>query len=133
MAASDSSLGAPYTETIVRVLVGRWRALRQSVSELEDGPQASGVFARFAEDGRSLELLDAAGEPARTVEPGTEPGSWRRVRPREDQLAWVVTGLDEGGVEAAAAALDARALRDAFAVAASDAGVEKLPLGGGDR
>jgi Domain of unknown function (DUF4430) len=130
VAANGASLGAPYTETIVRVIVGRWQALRQSVSQLEDGPERSGVFARFAADGRSLDLLDAAGEPLRTVEPGDGVGLVAALFPREEQLAWVVTGLDDEAVDAAASALDGRSLRNAFAVAAGVDGVQKLPLTG---
>lgn len=134
IAASGASLGAPYTETIIRVIVGRWQALRQSVSQLEDDPQRSGVFARFAKDGRSLDLLDARGETARTVRPGDATGLVAALFPRPEQLAWVITGLDDGGVDAAADALDARDLRNAFAVAAGDGGTQKLPLApaGGD-
>ena len=40
----------------------------------------------------------------------------------------MVTGLDDVGVQAAAAALDARSLRNAFAVAATPDGPVKLPL-----
>ena len=109
MAASGSSVGAPYTETIIRVIVGRWKALRQSVSQLEDDPQRSGVFARFAKDGSSLDLLDAAGEPRATVEPGDGTGLVAALFPRTDQLAWVVTGLDdERRRRRGAAPLDAR-------------------------
>jgi hypothetical protein len=125
---SGASLGAPYTEKIVRVIVGRWKALRQSVSQLERGPQESGVFVRFAEDGGSLDLLDPSGASARTVRPGDGTGLVAALFPQPDQLTWVVTGLDDGGVEAAAGALDVGALRDAFAVAATPAGSEKLPL-----
>ena len=125
---SNSSVGAPYTETLIRVLVGRWPALRQSVSALERGPADSGVFATFADDRRSLELLDGAGKPARRVEPGDGTGLVAALFPREEQLAWVVTGLDDRAVEAAAGALRPRTLRDAFAVAVTGAEAEKLPL-----
>ena len=40
----------------------------------------------------------------------------------------MVTGVDELGVERAAKALNGRDLRDAFAVAVTDQGIEKLPL-----
>ena len=43
-------------------------------------------------------------------------------------VLWIVTALDEQGLEAGAQALDARKLRDAFAVAASGDRVEKLPV-----
>jgi hypothetical protein len=125
---SSATLGAPYTETLIRVLVGRWPAVRQSVSQLEHGPQESGVFARFAADGRALELLDAAGEPARTVTPTDGTGLVAALFPREDQLAWVITGLDDRAVATAAGALREADLRDAFAVAVTGSSVERLPL-----
>jgi hypothetical protein len=46
----------------------------------------------------------------------------------EQAVVWVVTGLDDLGVQAAASILDARSLRNAFAVAATPEGPEKLPL-----
>jgi hypothetical protein len=126
--ASNATLGAPYTEALIRVLVGRWPALRQSVSALEGGPAESGVFVRFADDGRSIELLDGGGAPVRRVRPGDGTGIVAALFPREDQLAWVVTGLDDRGVEAAARALEQPRLQDAFAVAVRGSRTEKLPL-----
>ena len=52
------------------------------------------------------------------------------LQPRADKLVWIVTALDEQGLEAGVRALDEQDLRDAFAVAATPAGVEKLPLVG---
>ena len=50
------------------------------------------------------------------------------MRPRDEELVWLATGLDEEGVAAAVRALDEEALRDAFAVAVDGRTVEKLPL-----
>jgi hypothetical protein len=50
------------------------------------------------------------------------------VIPRDDELVWVVTGGSSEGVDAAASALDPATLRDAFAVAVTPSGAEKLPL-----
>jgi hypothetical protein len=86
------------------------------------------VFARFARDGRSLALLDEGGRVARRLEPGDGTGLLAATRPSEDDLVWLVVGLDEAGLDAAAAALDERSLRNAFAVAANRSRVEKLPL-----
>lgn len=125
---SESSIGAPYTETVIRVLVGRWTALRQSIAMLEGDPKDSGVFARFAKDGSSLALLDGDGDVAREVKPGDGTGIVAAMFPRTDQLSWVITGLDEPAVDAAAGALSAKTLRDAFAVAVTGSKTEKLPL-----
>ena len=46
----------------------------------------------------------------------------------EQAVVWIVTGLDDLGVQAAASMLDARSLRNGFAVAATPDGPVKLPL-----
>jgi hypothetical protein len=133
VAVSGSSLGAPGTETVTRLVVARWPQARivRGASTLEEGPQASGVFARFGEDGRSLELLDEEGKVARTVRPGDGTALVAALRPLEDELLWLVTGLDERALAAGVGALEEGALRDAFAVAVTGRTVEKLPLARG--
>jgi hypothetical protein len=86
------------------------------------------VFARFSDDGRELELLDDDGRVARTVRAGDRTALVAAMRPRADELVWLVTALDRAGLEAGVRALRADALRDAFAVAVSGRTVEKLPL-----
>ena len=127
---SGSSIGAPGTEEVTRLVVARWPRARgvRGASALEHGPDESGVFARFTGDGSTLELLDDHGRPVRRVRRGDGVGLVFALQPRADELAWVVTALDERGLEAAARALDARKLRDAFAVAATGDTVEKLPV-----
>ena len=129
-AASSSTVGAPGGIGVVRVVVAPWRRARlvRAAAALEDGPTASGVFARFAKDGRSLELLDDAGRPARRLGPADGTGVVAATRGPREEVVWLVTGLDRRGVEAASRALDERALRDAFAVATRGDAVEKLPL-----
>ena len=131
---SGSSIGAPGTEEVTRLVVARWPKARgvRGASELENGPESSGVFARFSDDGATLELLDEHGDPARQVRRGDGVGLVFALQPRAEELLWVVTGLDEEGVEAGVRALDVKKLRDAFAVAATGGSVEKLPLVGGD-
>ena len=127
---SGSSLGAPGTETVTRLVVARWPQARivRGAPALEDGPQASGVFARFGAHGRSLELLDEDGKVARTIRPGDGTALVAALRPRDDELIWLVTALDEEGLAAGVAALREKRLRDAFAVAVTGRTVEKLPL-----
>jgi Domain of unknown function (DUF4430) len=129
---SGSSLGAPGTEEVTRLVVARWPRARgvRGASELEDGPDSSGVFARFSDDGRTLELLDEHGESARRVRRGDGVGLVLALQPRAEELVWIVTALDEQGLEAGVRALDESELRNAFAVAATADGVEKLPLVG---
>jgi hypothetical protein len=127
---SGSSLGAPGTENVTRLVVAGWPAARivRGGFTLEEGPERSGVFARFAKDGRSLDLLDSDGDVARTVHPGDGTALVAALRPRADELLWLVTSLDAGGLAAGVKALRANALRDAFAVAVTGPVVEKLPL-----
>jgi hypothetical protein len=129
---AESTVGAPNTETVTRLVVARWPEARivRGASELERGPESSGVFARFSDDGESLELLGEDGEVARTVHPGDGTGLVVALRPRAEELAWIVTGLDDDALLAGARALREGRLRDAFAVAVTGDRVEKLPLEG---
>jgi hypothetical protein len=128
--ASGSSLGAPGTENVTRLVVARWPRARivRGGFTLEEGPDRSGVFARFAKDGRSLDLLDAEGDVERTVHRGDGTALVAALRPRADELLWLVTALDREGLAAGVRALREDKLRDAFAVAVTGATVEKLPL-----
>ena len=130
---SGSSIGAPGTEETTRLVVARWPRARgvRGASTLEHGPDESGVFARFSDDGSTLELLDEHGDPVRRVHRGDGVGLVFALQPRAEELVWVITALDEQGLEAGARALDADKLRDAFAVAVSDDEGEKLPVVGG--
>jgi hypothetical protein len=129
---SGSSIGAPGIEVVTRLVVARWPKARgvRGASELENGPDRSGVFARFSKDGDTLGLLDENGDTVRTVRRGDGVGLVFALQPRAEELLWVVTALDEKGLEAGVRALDQRKLRDAFAVAATGDRVEKLPLVG---
>ncbi len=129
--ASGAALGAPGNQRVIRVVVAPWERARRlpTVRAIEQGPERSGVFARFEDDGDSLALLGTDGKVARRVGPGA--GLVAALRPTDDELVWVVSGVDDAGVDRAVAALRAKSLRDAFAVAALPGGVEKLPLGDG--
>ncbi|HEX2070581.1 MAG TPA: DUF4430 domain-containing protein [Thermoleophilaceae bacterium] len=126
--ASGASLGASGDQNVARVVVADWTTARilPSARLVELGPQRSGVFARFVDDGGRLELLGPDGEPVRALSAGA--GLVAALRPSDDELLWLVTGVDEAGVAAAAAALRARDLSDAFAIAVAGGRVSKLPL-----
>ena len=132
VSTSGSSLGAPGTEAVTRLVVARWPRARivRGAAGLEDGPEATGVFARFTRDGDTLELLDEKGRTARRVRRGDGVGLVLALQPRADELVWIVTALDDEGLAAGVRALDERKLRNAFAVAATGDRVEKLPLVG---
>jgi Domain of unknown function (DUF4430) len=127
VAASGASLGTSGTRQVLRVVVAPWERAKivSAVSRLEKGPEDSGVFARVTRDGRQLDLLGPGGEVARRAPAGT--GLVAAFAPSEDQIVWLVSGLDERGVDAAAETFDKRSLRDAYAVAATPAGTVKLP------
>jgi hypothetical protein len=126
--ATGGTLGAPGNQNVARVLVADWASIRDlpTAQLVELGPQRSGVFARFDDGGARLELLGGDGEPVRDARPGA--GLVAALRPTDMELLWLVTGSDETGVEAAASALRARDLRDAFAVVVEGGRVSKLPL-----
>jgi hypothetical protein len=126
--ASGSALGVSGATEAIRVVVGRWQAIRivRRAAQLEEGPDRSGVFARFSDGGRTLELLDAGGQTVRRAAPGT--GVVAATSPGEREIVWLVTGVDSEGVERAARALDRGTLRDAYAVAVDAHGTQDLPL-----
>ena len=114
---SRSIIGAEAGEKVLRVLVGRWTDVRADISvrQIEAGPQTSGVFARIAPDGQSMGALDARGQVRRRITAGG--GLIAATQIAEQQTAWVVTGLDDAGLLAAAQALDEGTLSNHFALA----------------
>jgi hypothetical protein len=129
--AGSGSLGSEARGGVFRIEVGKWSELRrlQDLDVLEQGPSASGVFARFSENGSTLLLLGPDGKTAQQAPPGT--GLVAAIVPPDQQPLWVVTGVDEAGVARAAALLDRAKLRNAYAVAALPSGAERLPLEAG--
>jgi len=121
-AVSNSAQGA------IRVLVGPWAQLRRdsAAAQIENGPQASGVFADFEGNGAGARLvgLGVDGKPALTFGPGA--GLVAATRRYDAPPTWLVTGVDQAGVEAAAGLLDRADLRDRYAVATE--GGEETPL-----
>ena len=130
---ANAGLGASGIESVARVVVGRWPAIRrlQAASPLGREPSESGVFARFTgPGGRALQLLRPSGAVARPAPPGT--GLVAARVPEAKDMVWFVTGSDDAGVLRAARALDEDTLENAFAVAATPAGVVRLPVGGAE-
>ena len=125
-AVSRSVVEQSAGEEILRIVVGRWADVRGDpiVRRLESGPAATGVFARPTSTGDAIVLLDAEGRPARTLRAG---GGLVAATSVEAQApTWIVTGTDEVGVAAAAAALTEERLEQHFALAV-DAGRD-VPL-----
>ena len=115
----------------LRVIVGTWSQVRHEggAQKLESGPGTSGVYARPAEDGKTIALLDARGGVASTLAAGA--GLVAATRHDEDAPEWIVTGTDASGLARAAHAFEEADLRGRFAVAVSagsPAATEVLPL-----
>lgn len=127
LAAEGVELAAGAPRSAIRVLVGPWARLRRdpAAARIEDGPQASGVYARFARRGGgwALEGLGPDGGTARRFGPGA--GLVAATRHFESPPVWVVTGATAAGARAAAELLGER-LRNRYAVAV-EGGVE-VPL-----
>lgn len=126
--AGRSSASGFGGEGVLRVKVGRWAEVRNdsAVRRLEDGPRASGVFARPSPAGDAIELLDARGEAERTLGPGG--GLVAATRMGGEAPTWIVTGTDDVGLAAAAAQLQESALRNRFAIAVEAGRPTSLPL-----
>lgn len=126
--AAKGGLARNLSPRTLRVLVGPWPALRgdRVLRQLERGPKVSGVFARPAEDGSAIALLDARGKVVRRGGPGT--GLVAATKIGEEQPVWAVTGTDEAGLRAAADALAVETLRHRYAVAVEGDRATGVPL-----
>jgi hypothetical protein len=131
--AAIGAFGSGGGTAILRVLVGTWAAIRadRGVAEIERGPRASGVYATFGPDGRTLTVLSADGHGAPVN--GAGAGLIAATRSGEEAPTWVVTGTDVAGVQHAAADFNEAALRHHFAVAVLPSGAPvalPVPSGG---
>jgi len=113
---------------VLRIIVGPWSQVRKDIAArtLESGPGTSGVFARPDQRGDRIALLDSHGEVTRTLGPGS--GLVAATTFPHQRPTWLVTGTDEVGVAAAAAALTEEQLDDHFAVAIEAGKGLPLPL-----
>ena len=115
---------------VLRVLVGKWSQVRKDIAArtLEAGPRESGVFGRMTPSGNEIELLDADGNLEKTL--GAGSGLVAATAYRDQRPTWMVTGTDEVGVAAAAAALTEDMLRFRFALAIEQGQGIPLPVEG---
>jgi hypothetical protein len=113
---------------VLRVLVGSWRDVRKDIAarQLEAGPAASGVFAKPDPAGDRIALLDSTGKVQRTL--GAAGGLVAATSAPEMEPTWLITGTDDVGVAAAAAAITEDQLRDRFAVAIEAGKSVPLPI-----
>jgi len=101
----------------LRVVVGPFDTLTSdpAAEQLTGLPARSGVYARFTDGGRRLELLDQDGRVATTA--GAGAGLIAATRFHGQPPVWYVTGTDAAGVSAAVQAFNAQTLDDHFAIA----------------
>lgn len=123
-AVLEQSLGVE----VLRVLVGRWSDVRRDnvARRLERGPGSTGVFAQPASSGDSIAVLDPEGSAVRTL--GAGAGLVAATSVEAQAPTWVVTGTDEVGVAAAAAALTEERLQQHFALAVEGGNDIPLPV-----
>jgi hypothetical protein len=125
--AAIAAIGTGPAPQTLRLMVGPWAIVQGDLATepIAAGPGASGVYARFAADGRTLTLLDRDGRAVRSLTAGA--GLIAAARRGDDAPVWVVTGTDAAGVDLAARAFDRANLERRFAVAATATGVLALP------
>jgi hypothetical protein len=131
IAPSTSAIGAPAGKEVLRVVVGKWDEVRQdgASEQIEQGPDKSGVFARFGPaggGGYELDLLDEHARVARTL---GEAGLVAATRFEDQAPTWVVAGTDSTGLDRAVSLLQEPTLRSRFAVATTTGTPIPVPLG----
>lgn len=125
-AGALSSLGVPVSNQApgtgsgtdsLAVAVGAWTDLRTTIAAelLAKGPQASGVYAGFSQDGSALELFDPRGRVVRRLKGSV--GLIATVSEGSAAPTWLIMGTDQAGVSAAASAFNASRLARHFALA----------------
>jgi uncharacterized protein DUF4430 len=130
MSLSRATLEQSAAQEVLRVLVGRWADVRRDpvARRLERGAGTSGVFARPVSTGDGIVLLDADGQPVRTLRAGAGLVAASNVQAQAP--TWIVTGTDDVGVAAAAAALTEDRLQQHFALAVDGGRDVPLPVAG---
>jgi hypothetical protein len=124
----QSAAGSFGGVAVLRVKVGRWAEIRKdpAVRQLEEGPKASGVYARPNAAGDRFELLGPDGTTQRTLGPGA--GLVAATRLGGEAPTWIVTGTDAVGLAAAAAQLQEDVLDRHFAIAVDGGRPTPLPI-----
>ena len=124
--SASQGFGSGSGEDTLSVVVATWRQVSGAVGAnlIAHGPASSGVYARFAQGGAALQLLDPAGKVASTLGPGA--GLIAATADQNSVPTWLVTGTDVSGVVAAAGAMSTGALHDHFALAVS--GARRIPV-----
>ena len=131
IAPSTSAIGAAAGKEVVRLVVGKWDEVRQdgAAEQIEEGPDRSGVFARFGAaggGGYELDLLDPQTRVVRTLAHGA--GLVAATRFEDQAPTWVVAGTDSAGLDRAVSLLQESTLRARFAVATASGAPIPVPV-----
>ena len=120
-------------EEVLRVIVGRWAEVRRDAvaRRLERGPAATGVFAR-PDRHRRRDRRCSTPTASRCARCGAGSGLVAATTVEGQAPTWIVTGTDEVGVAAAAAALTEERLEQRFAVAVEAGRDVPLPVTGAE-
>ncbi len=121
-------LGTGSGSSTLGIVVGTWADVKPQLDAqlVAYGPGASGVYARFVDGGRTLELLDPHGGVVTRL--GAGAGLVAATGDSQQTPVWLVTGTDAAGVAAAAAELTPAALHDHFALAVAGGHTYPVPL-----
>jgi hypothetical protein len=125
---ADQALGTGSGQDTLAIVVATWRQLAGSLAGdlVAHGPRNSGVYAKFADDGSALELLNPRGQVVRTL--GAGAGLVAATNDYVNQPEWLITGTDVAGVAAAASTVTPAKLHDLFALAVQGDARFPLPL-----
>lgn len=126
--AGDQTLGTGSGSDTLGVVVGTWSDVRAEIAAqlIAHGPGASGVYARFARQGASLDLLGPSGAVDRTL--AGSVGLIAATGDNSQTPTWLITGTDAAGVTAAARALTPQSLHDHFALAVRGSTLIPVPV-----
>jgi hypothetical protein len=128
--SASQTIGTGSGNDSLALVVGTWSQVRALIAAnlVAIGPQRSGVYARFANGGAELQLLNPGGHVARTL--GAGAGLVAATQDTVSAPTWLVTGTDMAGVTAAAAALTPARLKNHFALAVAPGGTDiPIPVG----
>ena len=125
---ADQALGTGSGQDTLAIVVATWKQLAGSLAGdlVAHGPRNSGVYAKFADDGTALQLLNPRGQVVKTL--GAGAGLVAATNDSVNQPEWLITGTDAAGVAAAAAAVTPARLRDHFALAVDGQSDIPVPL-----
>ncbi|MGB0119779.1 MAG: DUF4430 domain-containing protein [Solirubrobacterales bacterium] len=128
-ATMETGAGSSSDDTL-RILVGNWAdmAADSDAGRLAKDPSASGVFAKFVNEGSKDHLLGLAQDLGDSRDFGPEAGLVAAVRNNDGPPVWIVTGGSPAGALAAASILTAADLQHRYAAVVSDGLVSSLPL-----